>query len=50
MGDLFPAFRGQREESQNALFTLAASQVTLIQDNQYAIVAYFGEACPGPQQ
>lgn len=25
------------------------SKVTLIQNNQYAIVGYFGAACPGPQ-
>ena len=38
----FPAF-GDREK---AFLTLAVSQVTLIQNNQYAIVPYFGEACP----
>lgn len=32
------------------LFTLAASQVTLIKNNQYANVGYYGVACPGPQQ
>ena len=36
----------QRQEGQNGLF---ASQVILTQNNQYAIVGYFGVACPGPQ-
>ena len=39
-GEIISYFQGkQRQESQNALF---ASQVTLIQNNQYALVGYFG--------
>lgn len=36
----------QSQESQNALFV---SQVTLILNDPYAIVGYFGVACHGPQ-
>lgn len=48
MGNLFPAFR-ETKEGQSALLVLAASQVTLIQNNQYAIVEYFRAACHEPQ-
>ena len=48
MVGLFPAFRGT-EKGQGFLLTLAASQVTSIQNNQYAIVTYFGVVCPEPQ-
>ena len=37
----------QRQEGQTAL---SAAQVTLIQNNQHAVVGYLGVACPGPQQ
>ena len=38
---LFLTFTG-RKESQSVLFALIISQVTLIQNNQYANVTYFG--------
>lgn len=47
MEDLLPAFRGYRGRS---FLVLAVSQVALIQNNQYTIVAYFRVACPGPLQ
>ena len=40
MRDLFPAFR-RTKEGQRVLLTLAVSQVTLIQNNQYTKVAQF---------
>ena len=43
MGALFPGFRGTKE-GQSVLLALAVSQVTLIQNNQYAKVSYFGMA------
>lgn len=46
MGDLFPAFRGQREEGQCVLLALAISQETL--NNQYTTFAYLGAARPEP--
>ena len=41
MGDPSSVFRGT-EEGQRVLFALAVTQVALIQNNQYAKVAYFG--------
>ena len=39
-----------RQESERALPALAAaSQVTLVQNHQNAIVGYPGATCPGPQ-
>ena len=49
MGGLFPAFRVTKE-GQSVLLALAASQVTLIQNNQYAKLAYFGVAYSAPIQ
>ena len=40
MGDLSPAFREKRV-SQNVLLAPAVSHVPLIQNNQYAQMAYF---------
>lgn len=60
MGDLFPAFQGNRRVSVCCVFVvicfglvwgffaLCLFQVILIQDNQYAKVAYFGVACHIP--
>lgn len=45
--DLFSAFK-ETKESLIALLILAAGQVTLIKNNQYAIVGYFGVASLGP--
>ena len=42
MGVLFPAFRGTKEGQSN-LFAPAVSQVTLIQNDQYAEVRYVGK-------
>ena len=50
MGELFPAFKKDREEEVQSVLTSAVSQVTLIQNNQYATVACFGVACSEPQQ
>ena len=36
------------EEGQSAPLISAISYMTLIQNNLYAIEAYFGAACPGP--
>ena len=49
MGALFPTFRGTKE-GQSVILVLAVSQVTLIQNNQYATLAYIGVACPKPHQ
>lgn len=46
MQDLFPAFRGQREEGQSVLLAPTLSQETLIQNNQPAT---FGVTCSEPQ-
>ena len=46
MGDLYPTF-SRGGEGLNVL-ALAVSQVTSIQNNEYAIVAHFGVDCPGP--
>ena len=44
-GRFISCFQGeQRQEGQKALF---ASQVSLIQNHRYAIMGYFGVACPG---
>ena len=42
-------FQGDRKESQNVPLVLAISYVTLIQNNQDAIVAYLGIICLEPQ-
>ena len=34
------------QERRSVLLALAVSQVSLVQDNQYAKMAYFGAACP----
>ena len=47
MGYLFPDFRGTKE-GQSVLLALAVSQVTLIQNNQCAKVAYFRVAYSAP--
>lgn len=47
MGDLFSAFRGTKE-GQSILSVPAVSQVTLIQINKYAKVAYFGITYSAP--
>ena len=47
MRNLFPAFR-RTKKGQCVLLALAISQVTLIQNNQYVKVVYFGVACPQP--
>ena len=47
MRNLFPAFR-RTKKGQRVLLALAISQVTLIQNNQYVKVVYFGVACPEP--
>ena len=49
MGDLFSAFRGTKGD-QSVLFAPAISQLTLIQNNQYAKVAYFGMAYSEPHK
>lgn len=41
-------FQGDREEGQSVLLH-QVSQVTLILNHQYAIVAYFGMSCSEPQ-
>ena len=46
-GVLFPALRGTKE-GQHVLLGLALSQVTLIQNNQYAKVAYLGRPVLDP--
>ena len=43
MEDLLAAFKGIKE-NQNVLLAPAISQVNLIQNNQYAKMAYFGVA------
>lgn len=48
MGALFLAFRGVNEGQ--SVLELAVSQVTLIPNNQYAVLAYFGAACSKPCQ
>lgn len=48
-GDEFPAFQGDKGGS-SAFPTLADFQVTLIQNNQYAMTGYLKTACPGPQK
>ena len=42
MGGLFPSFKGTR------VLPLAVPQETLIQNNQFAKVAYLGVAYPAP--
>ena len=42
-------FQGDRKESQNVPLVLALSYVTLIQNNQDAIMAYLGMICLEPQ-
>ena len=39
-----------RENGQIALLVLAISQVSLIENNQYATLAYLGAACPELQK
>ena len=41
-------FQGDRGEGQHVPLALAVSYVTLSQNSQHAIVAYFGMACPAP--
>ena len=43
-GRFIYCFQGDREEGQSVLLTLAVSQITLIQNNQYATLACFGTA------
>ena len=50
MAALFLLSGGQREESQSILLALVVSQVTLIQNTQYAAFVYFGAMCPEPHQ
>ena len=47
IGDIFPAFKGKR--GSKCLLALGSFQVTLIQNNQYAVEVCFGVACPGTQ-
>ena len=47
MGALSPAFRGAKE-GQFVLHGLAVSRVTLIQNNHYVTLAYFGATFPKP--
>lgn len=42
MRDVFPSLRGDRKESQIFFLVSAASEAAPIQNNQYAIVVYFG--------
>lgn len=44
----FISFR-ETEEGQSAAPTLAASQIILVQNHQYAIVEYLGAVIPEPQ-
>ena len=41
MGDLSPTFRGTKE-GQSVLLVPVVSQATLVQNNQYTNMAYFG--------
>lgn len=50
MRDVFPSLRGDRKESQIFFLVSAASEAAPIQNNQYAIVVYFGVTYPEPQQ
>ena len=47
-GRFISRFQEDREESQSTLFAQSVSQVTLIQNNQYAKMAYFGATCLEP--
>lgn len=54
-GNLVPPFRVgsravNREKGQTALLALAISQVSLIENNQYATLAYLEAACPELQK
>ena len=40
-------FLGDREEGQTVILASALLQVTVIQNNQYALEAHLGVACPG---
>lgn len=46
MGDLFPVFKETRVKVP--FWHRPLGQVTLIQNNQYGTVGYFGVACHGP--
>ena len=43
----FTCFQGDREEGQSVILASALLQVTVIQNNQYALEAHLGVACPG---
>lgn len=49
MGDLFPILRGTKK-GHSVHLALAVPQVTSIQNNQCAKVAYFGEVHTAPLQ
>ena len=40
-------FLGDREEGQSVIIASALLQVTVIQNNQYALEGHLGVACPG---
>lgn len=46
MGDLLPDFRELEKEEGQSVLALGVSQVTLIQNNQYATLSHFGVTCP----
>ena len=49
MGDYF-LLSGKQRGSKWPFLASAASSINLIQNNPYAIVGYFGAACPEHQQ
>ena len=50
MGDLFPAFKGRKEDQSVLLLVRAVPEVTLIQNNQYAKATSLGAAYSAPFQ
>ena len=50
MGDLFPAFRATKRRVIHVVLAPTVFQVTLIQNNQYAKMAYSGMPCPESHQ
>ena len=50
VGDLFPAFKGRKEDQSVLLLVRAVPEVTLIQNNQYAKATSLGAAYSAPFQ
>lgn len=48
MWEIYSCFQRDKE-GPDCSFVPAIFQVTLIQNSQYATLAYFGAACPEPQ-